>query len=110
MGRMRQRYFSSGTVTPAGSGTAVTLFCGLPSINRSEYTMYTSALRLTSTMRTTRTRLNRMDARSLKTSSCCGSLPLKWISPTWRQATEASALSSAMPMAPLMPPVLARDR
>jgi hypothetical protein len=60
-------------------------------------------------MRTMRRRLNTRLMRSLNTSSCCGSGWRMDTGPTWRQAIEASALSSATPSAPLMPPVLARD-
>jgi len=60
-------------------------------------------------MRTMRSFLKTMDMRSLNTSSCCGSGPVKLMGPTWRQAMDASALSSARPRPPLMPPVLARE-
>ncbi|MNG31429.1 hypothetical protein D3C84_1172240 [compost metagenome] len=60
-------------------------------------------------MRTTRRRLNMIDWRSLKISSCLGRGWGTLIGPTWRQAMDASALSSARPSAPEMPPVRARD-
>lgn len=66
-------------------------------------------MRFASTMRTMRSFLNSSDMRSLKTSSCCGSGFGKPMGPTWRQAIEASARSSATPSAPLMPPVRARE-
>jgi hypothetical protein len=60
-------------------------------------------------MRTTRSFLKTSEMRSLNISSCWRSGLGKLIGPVWRQAMEASALSSARPTAPLMPPVLARD-
>ena len=61
-------------------------------------------------MRTTRSFLKTSEMRSLNISSCVSSgLPANEIGPTWRQAIDASALSSARPSPPLMPPVLARD-
>ena len=101
--------YLSGIGVPRSTATAVTAFCGEPSTSRSEYVRYTSVLRARSTMRTMRSRLNRMLRRSLNTSSCWRSGSLTEIGPTWRQAMEASDLSSAMPSAPLMPPVLACD-
>src|SRR5690554_1898106 len=60
-------------------------------------------------MRTMRSFLNRRDNRSSKTSSCCGNGSVNEISPTWRQAMEASDRSSASPIIPVKPPDLARD-
>ena len=59
-------------------------------------------------MRTIRSFLKTSEMRSLKISSCAAAA---WRSegPTWRQAIEASDLSSASPSPPLMPPVLARE-
>jgi hypothetical protein len=60
-------------------------------------------------MRTIRNFLKTSDVLSLKISSCKGSGRANEIGPTWRQAMDASDLSSAIPSAPLMPPVLARE-
>ena len=60
-------------------------------------------LRLRSTMRTTRRRLKTSEMRSLNISSRASSaFVANEIGPTWRQAIDASALSSARPSAPLM--------
>ena len=58
-------------------------------------------LRFLSTMRTTRILLNTSEIRSLKTSSWAGSGRANEIGPTWRQAIDASDLSSASPSPPL---------
>eukprot|EP01022_Parablepharisma_sp_SALTPOND_P014695 TRINITY_DN2018_c0_g1_i2.p1 TRINITY_DN2018_c0_g1~~TRINITY_DN2018_c0_g1_i2.p1 ORF type:complete len:1935 (-),score=514.39 TRINITY_DN2018_c0_g1_i2:42295-48099(-) len=100
----------TGIGVAADIGTAVTAFIGLPSMSLSEYVRQTRVLRLVSTTRTTCRRLKRMDMRSLKTSSWTGSFSLNCtVGATWRQAMEASDLSSARPTVPLTPPVRARE-
>ena len=76
--------YLSGIGVARSTGTAVTLFCGDPSITRSEYVRYTSVLRGLSTMRTIRSFLNTSEIRSLNTSSWAGSGRENEIGPTWQ--------------------------
>jgi hypothetical protein len=66
-------------------------------------------MRVLSTTRTMRSFLNRVDMRSLNTASCRGIGQQRLIGPTWWQALDASALSSARPGEPLTPPARSRE-
>jgi len=86
------------------------LFLGEPSISLSEYTRYTRLFDAESYIRTTRIFLKRMLVFSVNTSSLFPIPERKLSWPVWRQATEASLVSSARPIAPEIPPFLARLR
>ena len=67
-------------------------------------------LRLWSQKRTTCSVLKTMDLRSLKTLSPSSSGPVILIGPIWRQAMDASEVSTLVPTHLPTPPVTARLR